>query len=57
MTSQETPRLERWDNPVPMFCDSKSRQAQCSADAQFIRLADDGETVIAFRCWRHRYDE
>lgn len=59
-------KVARWDNPVPMTCDAVSSvspaladqgiDGRCREDATHIHLADDKETVVAFRCARHRLD-
>ena len=56
------PRVARWDNPVPMECDSESTSrfaswhiTPCHRNADWVLL--DGDTVTRFLCDRCRQQE
>ena len=56
--------LRRWDNPTPMFCQSESVSRFATwhvivrhRDADWVVLAEDGETVLRFLCDFCRRDE
>lgn len=51
-------RVQRWDNPVPMACDSGSsswldQRTDFFCHEQATHISVDGETAVGFHCDRH----